>query len=328
MNRRKLIALLASTAAVSWARVVRAQQAQKVFRIGFLGNSTAALEANLVEPFRQGLRELGYVEDQNVIIEYRWAEGKYDRFPALIAELVGLNVDVIVTAGTPSALAVKQSAPSTPLVMIAVGDPVGSGLIESLARPGGNATGLTSIAPELEGKRLELLREVLPSVSTVAVLWNPANAYMATSEKEVHVAAQALRIKVLSLPVRTLEELDAAFGLINREHPDALNVTADRLFLHNRARIVEFALSHSLPGVHAYRELVVSGGLMSYGPNYADMHKRAAMYLDRIFKGTKPADLPVQAPTTFEMIVNIKTAKTLGLTLPPTLLARADEVIE
>ena len=329
MTRRELIALLASTAGVSWPAMVRAQQsAQKVFRIGFLGNSTGALEVNLVEPFREGLRELGYVEDQNVIIEYRWAEGQYERFPALIAELIGLKVDVIVTAGTPSALAVKQSAPSMPLVMIAVGDPVGSGLVASLGRPGGNATGLTSIAPELEGKRLELLREVLPSVSNVAVLWNPANAYMATSEREVHVAAQALGMKVLSLPVRTLEELETAFGLIKRKHPSALNVLADRLFLHNRARIIEFALSHSLPGVHAYRELVITGGLMSYGPNYADMHKRAAMYVDRIFKGTKPAELPVQAPTRFELAVNLNTAKALGLIVPPTLLARADEVIE
>jgi ABC-type uncharacterized transport system substrate-binding protein len=327
MTRRELIALLASTTAAGWPEALQAQQ-QKLFRIGFLGNSTAALESDLVEPFRQGLRELGYVEGQNVVIEYRWAEGRYERFPALIAELVGAKVDVIVTAGTPSALAVKQSAPSIPLVMVAVGDPIGSGLIASFARPGGNATGLTSIAPELEGKRLELLREVLPNVSTVAILWNPANAYMATSEREVHIAAEALGMKVLSFPVRTLEELEAAFGLIGREHPSALNVLADRVFLHNRDRIVEFALSHRLPGVHAYRELVLSGGLMSYGPNYADMHKRAASYVDKIFKGTKPAELPVQAPTKFELALNIKTAKMLGLTIPGTVLARADEVIE
>jgi ABC-type uncharacterized transport system substrate-binding protein len=327
MTRRELIALLASTTAAGWPEALQAQQ-QRLFRIGFLGNSTAALESDLVEPFRQGLRELGYVEGQNVVIEYRWAEGRYERFPALIAELVGAKVDVIVTAGTPSALAVKQSAPSIPLVMVAVGDPIGSGLIASFARPGGNATGLTSIAPELEGKRLELLREVLPNVSTVAILWNPANAYMATSEREVHIAAEALGMKVLSFPVRTLEELEAAFGLIGREHPSALNVLADRVFLHNRDRIVEFALSHRLPGVHAYRELVLSGGLMSYGPNYADMHKRAASYVDKIFKGTKPAELPVQAPTKFELALNIKTAKILGLTIPGTVLARADEVIE
>jgi putative ABC transport system substrate-binding protein len=327
MNRRDVIGLLGG-AAVSWPLAVRAQQAQRMWRIGFLGNSTAALEANLIEPFREGLRELGYVEDQNVVIVYRWAEGNYARLPELVGELVGMNVDVIVTAGTPSALAVKQSAPSTPLVMIAVGDPVGSGLVESLARPGGNVTGFTSIAPELEGKRLELLREVVPSVATVAVLWNPANPYMESSAREVHVAAEALQMKVLSLPVRTLEEIESAFGLMERERPNALNVLADRLFLHNRARIVEFALSHSLPGVHAYRELVLSGGLMSYGPNYADMHKRAAMYVDKILKGAKPAQLPVQAPTRFELVVNMKTAKALSLTMPPTVLARADEVIE
>jgi ABC-type uncharacterized transport system substrate-binding protein len=327
MRRREFITLIGG--AVAWPLAVRAQQqAQRMWRIGFLGNSTAALEANLIEPFREGLRELGYVEDQNVVIVYRWAEGNYARFPELIGELVGMNVDVIVTAGTPSALAVKQSAPSTPLVMIAVGDPVGSGLVESLARPGGNVTGFTSIAPELEGKRLELLREVVPSVATVAILWNPANPYMASSEREVHVAAEALHMKVLSLPVRTLQEIESAFGLMERERPSAFNVLADRLFLHNRARIVEFALSHSLPGVHAYRELVLSGGLMSYGPNYADMHKRAAMYVDKILKGTKPAELPVQAPTRFELVVNVKTAKALGLTMPPTVLARADEVIE
>jgi ABC-type uncharacterized transport system substrate-binding protein len=168
----------------------------------------------------------------------------------------------------------------------------------------------------------------VPSATSVAVLWNPANPYMASSEREVHVAAEALHMKVLSLPVRTLEEIQSAFGLIERERPNAFNVLADRLFLHNRARIVEFARTHSLPGVHAYRELVLSGGLMSYGPNYADMHKRAATYVDRIFKGTKPAQLPVQAPTRFELVVNVKTAKLLGLTLPPALLARADEVIE
>jgi ABC-type uncharacterized transport system substrate-binding protein len=328
MTRRQLIALLASTAAVAWPGAVWAQQPAKVFRIGFLGNSNATLEANLVEPFRQGLRELGYEEGRNVIIEYRWAEGNYEQFPTLVAELIALKVDVIVTAGTPAALAVKMVTNSTPLVMVAVGDPVGTGLVASLARPGGNATGFTSIAPELEGKRLELLREVIPAVSNVAVLWNPANAYMINSEREVHAAAQMLGITVLSVAVRTPEEIEHGFDLIRREHPAALNVLADRLFLHNRARIIDFALEQRLPGVHAYRELVSAGGLMSYGPNYADMHKRAASYVDKILKGTKPAELPVQAPTTFELAINAKAARALGLTIPPTLLARADEVIE
>jgi ABC-type uncharacterized transport system substrate-binding protein len=235
---------------------------------------------------------------------------------------------VLVTAGTPAALAVKKATTSIPLVMVAVGDPVGTGLVASFARPGGNNTGLTSLAPELEGKRLELLREVIPNVSHIAVLWNPANAYMITTEKEVQAAAAVLGIKVLSLAVETLQEIDAAFATIRTEQPDALNVLADRLFLHERARIMDFAAHHRLPGVHAYRELVLAGGLMSYGPSYAHMHRQAASYVDKILKGTKPADLPVQAPTKFELVMNLKTAKALNIELPPTLLARADEVIE
>jgi ABC-type uncharacterized transport system substrate-binding protein len=327
MRRRKFITLLGGAAA-GWPLAAPAQQQAKVPQIGFLGNSTAALEADLVGPFRDGLRDLGYEEGRNIVIEYRWAEGKYDRFPALIAELIALKVDVIVTAGTPAALAVKTATTSIPLVMVAVGDPVGTGLVASFARPGGNNTGLTSLAPELEGKRLELLREVVPKLSYIAVLWNPANAYMVTTEKEVQAAAKVLHMKVLSLGVRTPEELDTALATVLKEQPGALNVLADRLFLHNRARIVDFAAQHRLPGVHAYRELVVAGGLMSYGPSYADMHRRAAIYVDKILKGAKPADLPVQAPTKFELVINLKTAKALGLAVPPTLVALADEVIE
>jgi putative tryptophan/tyrosine transport system substrate-binding protein len=327
MRRREFMSLLGGAAA-AWPLAAPAQQQAKVPQIGFLGNSTAALEADLVGPFRDGLRDLGYVEGRNIVIEYRWAEGKYDRFPALIAELVALKVDVIVTAGTPAALAVKNATTSIPLVMVAVGDPVGTGLVASFARPGGNNTGLTSLAPELEGKRLELLREVVPKLAYIAVLWNPANAYMVTTEKEVQAAAKVLHMKVLSLGVRTPEELDTALATVLKEQPGALNVLADRLFLHNRAHIVDFAAQHRLPGVHAYRELVVAGGLMSYGPSYADMHSRAAIYVDKILKGAKPADLPVQAPTKFELVINLKSAKALGLAVPPTLVALADEVIE
>jgi putative ABC transport system substrate-binding protein len=327
MRRRKFITLLGASAVV-WPLAARAQPPARVPRIGFLGNSTADLEANLVEPFRDGLRELGYEEGRNILIDYRWAEGNYQRFPALIAELIALQVDVFVAAGTPAALAVKKATTSIPLVMVAVGDPVGTGLVASFARPGGNSTGLTSLTPELEGKRLELLREVVPKLSYIAILWNPANAYMTTTEREVQAAARVLGMKVLSLGVRTPEELETAFASILREQPGALNVLADRLFLHNRAHIVDFALHHRLPGVHAYRELVVAGGLMSYGPSYADMHRRAATYVDKILKGVKPADLPVQAPTKFELVINLKTAKALGVTVPPTLVALADEVIE
>ncbi len=305
----------------------QAQQSGKVHRIGFLGNSTAALEANLVGPFREGLRDLGYVEGQNILIEYRWAEGKYDRFPALIAELIAMKVDVIVTAGTPATLAVKKATTSVPLVMVAVGDPVGTGIVASLNRPGGNITGLTSISPELEGKRLELLREVVPKLSRVAVLWNPVSPFQVIAEKEVRAAAQVLRMNVLSLGVRTPEELKDALAAIARERPGALLVLADRLFLHNRASIMEFAAQNRLPGVHAYRELVEAGGLMSYGPSYAGMHRRAATYVDKILKGTSPADLPVERPATFELVVNLKAAKALGLTMPQSVLLRATEVI-
>ena len=327
MRRREFITLLGG-AAVAWPFAARGQQPARVPRIGFLGNSTAALEENLVQPLRDGLRDLGYLEGHNILIEYRWAEGNYEQFPTLIAELIALKVDLFVTAGTPAALAVKKAATSIPLVMVAVGDPVGTGLVASFARPGGNSTGLTSLAPELEGKRLELLREVLPKLSHIAVLWNPDNAYMITTEKEVQAAAKVLGIKVLSLGVRTPHEINTAFASMLKEQPGALNVLADRLFLHERARIMDFAAQHRLPGVHAYRELVLAGGLMSYGPSYAHRHRQAASYVDKILKGAKPADLPVQAPTKFELVINLKTAKALGLEVPPMLLARADEVIE
>jgi putative tryptophan/tyrosine transport system substrate-binding protein len=274
------------------------------------------------------LRALGYEEGRNIVIEYRWAEGKYERFPALTAELIALKVDAIVTAGTPASLAVKNATTTIPLVMVAVGDPVATGLVASLARPGGNITGLTSISSEMEGKRLELLREVVPKVSHIAVLWNAASPIQVIEEGEVRAAAGMLGIKMLSLGVRTREEIDDALATIIRERPDALLVLADRLFLHHRTRIMDFAAQERLPGVHAYRELVEAGGLMSYGPSYADMHRRAAAYVDKILKGAKPADLPVERPVKFELVVNLKAATELGLDVPPTLLGRADEVIE
>jgi ABC-type uncharacterized transport system substrate-binding protein len=328
MNRRALITLLGGATAFAWPLKAGAQQSAKVPRVGFMGNSTEALEANLVGPFRVGLRELGYQEGQNIVIEYRWAEGKYERFPALIAELLAANVDVIVTAGTPASLAVKKATSSVPLVMIAVGEPVATGLVASLARPGGNITGVTSISPEIEGKRLELLREVVPGLSHIAVLWNAGSPVQVIQERETRVAAQALGMKMLSLGVRTLEEIEGAFATMLRQRPEALFVLADRLFLHHRKRIMDFAVQHRLPGVHAYRELVEVGGLMSYGPSYADMHRRAATYVVRILKGERPADLPVERPVKFELVLNLKAAKALGLEVPPTLLALADEVIE
>ncbi len=305
-----------------------AQQTSFVYRIGFLGNSTAALEANLVGPFREGLRDLGYVEGRNVLIEYRWAEGKYDRFPALIEELLALKVAVIVTAGTPATLAVKKVTTSVPLVMTAVGDPVGTGIVPSLSHPGGNITGSTAISTEMDAKRLELLREVVPSASHIAVLWNSSSPLQVLAEKQVQAAAHVLHMRVLSLGVKTEEEIKSALAVMAKERPDALLVLADRLLLHHRALIMDFATRHRLPGVHAYRELVEAGGLMSFGPNYADMHKRAAYFVDRILKGAKAGDLPVERPAKFDLVINMKAAKAFGLTIPQSVLLRATEVIQ
>jgi putative ABC transport system substrate-binding protein len=326
MRRREFITLLGG-AATAWPLATRAQSA-RVPRVGFMGNSTEALEANLVGPFREGLRELGYQEGRNIEVEYRWAEGKYERFPALIAELLATKVEVIVTAGTPAAIAVKKATTTVPLVMVAVGDPVGTGLVQSLARPGGNLTGLSSIAPDLEGKRLELLQEVVPKLAHVGVFFNPANLFHTVSMRQARTAAAALKIELLPLSVRVPQDLDSAFGAILKDKPDALLALADRVYLHERKRMMEFALRHRLPNANAHKEMVEAGGLMSYGPSYEDMHRRAADYVDKILKGAKPGDLPIQQPTKFDLKVNLTTAKALGIEVPPTLLARADEVIE
>jgi putative ABC transport system substrate-binding protein len=326
MTRRAVIPVIAGAAA--WPLGARAQPAGGLARIGFLGNSTAALEANLVTPFREGLRELGYEEGRNIAIEFRWAGGHYERFPALIDELLAQKVSVIVTAGTPAALALKEKTRTLPVVMVAVGDPVGTGLVASLARPGGNMTGLSSIAPDLEGKRLELMREINPKLAHVAVFWNPLNAFHSTSLKQAHSAADALKIRLLTLAVGAEEHLDAAFAAIVKARPEALLILADRIFLHNRVRMMQFATAHRLPSVNAYREVVEAGGLASYGPSYEEMHRRAANYVDQILRGAYPGDLPVEQPTKFRLMLNMRAAKVLGIDIPPLLLARADEVVE
>ena len=327
MDRRAFLGTLAG-GLLAAPLAVEAQPAGKVWRIGFLGNSSPGLEANLVGPFREGLRELGYVEGQNLLIEYRWAEGKYERLAALVTELLARNVEVIVTAGTPASHAVKKATTSVPLVMVAVGDPVASGLVPSLTRPAGNITGLTSRGDELDGKRLEQLKDLIPSISHVAVLTNSGNASLKKSAEVLRGVAAALHIKVLVLDVRSAEQLDGAFDVMVQKRPEALLVPGDRVFLANRVRIVQFTAQRRLPSIHAYRELVEAGGLISFGPSYAGMHRRAAYYVDRILKGAKPGDLPVEGPTTFELVINLKTAKALGLTIPPSLLQRADQVIE
>ena len=325
MKRREFITFLGCVAA-AWPLAASAQS--KIPRIGFMGNSTAALEANLVDAFREGLREHGYEEGRNIVIEYRWADGKYDQFPALVAELIAAKVDVIVTAGTPAALAMKKATTTVPLVMVAVGDPVGTGLVPSLARPGGNLTGLSSVAPDLEGKRLQLLREVVPALSHVAMFINSVNPFHVSSMRQARAAAKAMGIKLQLHDIRKSQDLDDAFAAIRKERPDALLILADRVFLHNRERMMDFTKEQRLPNVNAYKELVEVGGLMSYGPSYEDMHKRAAIYVDKILKGAKPADLPIEQPSKFTFIINLKTAKALGVTVPSQLLALADRLIE
>jgi putative tryptophan/tyrosine transport system substrate-binding protein len=308
------------------APLAEAQSARQVWRIGYLGTSSPALEPNLVNAFRQGLREFGHIEGQDIVIEYRWAEGKYDRFPELAAELVRLNVDVILTAGTPGALAAKQATRTIPIVMAVVADALAYQLVASLAQPGGNVTGLSTLARDLQGKQLELLKEIVPRLSRIAVLVNPSNPFNDVLGREQ--VQQALRLKLELFEVKAAEEFEAVFAAIARQRPDALFMIADRFLLAHRARIVAFAARQRLPGMYPYKEFVEAGGLVSYAPSYPEMFRRSATYVDKILKGAKPADLPVEQPTKFELIINLKTAKALRLTIPQTLLLRADQVIE
>jgi putative ABC transport system substrate-binding protein len=325
MNRRVFVTGLGAMLA---APLAAEAQRSPVPRIGYLGNSSPSLEPDLVDAFRQGLREYGYTEGQNISIEYRWAEGRYERFPALVADLVRLKVDVIVTAGTPGTLAAKKATKTIPIVIAVAGDAVGAGLVESLPRPGGNVTGSTTIVQELEGKRLELLKEVIPRLSRVAILTNPANPLDPIVLKQTQLAASALHLKLDIVGVKHVAELDGAFATISRDRPDALVLLADRFLLAERVRIVELAEQRRLPTMYPYREMVKAGGLMSYSPSYPDLFRRAASFVDKILKGAKPADIPVEQPTKYELVINVKTAKALGLTIPPSLLLRADQVIE
>jgi ABC-type uncharacterized transport system substrate-binding protein len=308
-----------------------AQQAAKVARLGFLALNPAA-SPHLHEAFRQGLRDLGYVEARNLVIEYRSAEGKPERFPALAAELVALKVDVIVASSTPAALAAKQATRTIPIVLTGAGDPVTSGLVTSLARPGGNVTGLSVLSPELVGKRLELLTQAVPGVSHVAVLWQPGGGLGERTEKDMlkgaEVAARALGVRLQFLEARGPDEFDKAFSEMTRARAGALTVLPSNMFTNERRRLVDLAAKNRLPAVYPWREGVDAGGLMAYGPDLADLFRRAATYVDKILKGAKPGDLPVEQPTKFELLINLKTAKALGLTIPQSLLLRADQVIE
>ncbi len=308
--------------------VVDAQPAGKVYRIGYLSSGPAT--SNLYrEAFQQGLRELGWVEGQNIVTDYRFAEGRLDRLPDLAAELVQLKVDVIVASPTPAAVAAKNATGTVPIVMWGVGDPVGLGLIASLARPGGNVTGLSfSVGMDTFGKGLELLREAVPKVRRVAVLSNPANPAHALAINNVKVAARSLRVQLQLVEARGPNEFDGAFAVMAKERVAAVLVLADSVFVFQRARLADLAARNRLPSMHGNRENVEAGGLMSYGPTNVDALRRAASFVDKIFKGAKPADLPVEQPTKFELVINLKTAKALGLTIPQSLLLRADQVIE
>jgi len=329
MHRRTF---LAGTGAVLLAAPLapEAQQAAKVARIGFLATNLAA-NSHLPDAFRQGLRDLGYVEGRNVLIEYRDAEGKLDRLPALAAELVALKVDVIVAPNTPAALAAQQATRTLPIVFIGVGEPVRSGLVTTLARPGGNVTGLSVISPELVGKWLELLKQAVPGVSRVAALRQPG-AMDDRTEKDMlegaDVAARKLGVRLQVVEARGPADFQRAFSDMARARAGALTVRPAPMFMSERRRLVDLAAENRLPTVYPWREFVDAGGLMAYGPNLADLYRRAATYVDKILKGAKPADLPIEQPSKFELVINLKTAKALGLTIPQSLLLRADEVIQ
>ena len=329
---KKKIALIVFLAFIlASVQPVKAQQPKKVARIGYLSSTDPATESNRAEAIRLALRKLGYIEGQNIAIEYRYAEWKLDRYPELAAELVRLKVDIILVSGSPPLIqAAKNVTKTIPIVMTGGGlDPVEAGFIESLARPGGNVTGITNLTPELGGKRLELLKEAVPKLARVAVLYDPANSVHVRELKEVLPAvARALGLTVRSWEVRDADGFDRVFAALSKERLDGLYVPGGPLMTANQKRTVGFALKSRLPSVYNRSEFVDAGGLMYYGADLADSYRRVAYYVDRILKGTKPADLPVEQPTKFEFVINLKTAKQIGLTIPPNVLARADKVIK
>jgi ABC-type uncharacterized transport system substrate-binding protein len=306
--------------------LVEAQQPKKVPRIGWLG--AARTSSSRIEAFRQGLHELGYAEGKNIVIEYRYAEGKLDRLPAFAADLVRLKVDVIV-AGSPQATrSAKQATSTIPIVMAFDDDPVGSGFVASLARPGGNITGLSTLFPEMSGKQLELLKEIVPALSRVAVLGNATQPGNPQALREINIDADGLGVQIQYLEVRGPKDIETAFGEASKEHADAVLVLSTSILYFNRRQVSNLAVKSRLPTIYGRPEYLDEGGLVYYGPSYTDLYRRAAVYVDKILKGAKPADLPVEQPTKFELIINLKAAKQIGLTIPPNVLARADRVIK
>jgi putative tryptophan/tyrosine transport system substrate-binding protein len=328
MKRAAVPSILIAVVLLAFRVAVEAQQPKKVPRIGYLSVSSPSAMSTRTEAFRQGLRELGYVEGKNIVIEWRSAEGKRDRLPSLAAELVRLKVDIIVTAGPPATRSAKEATVTIPIVFAQDGDPVASGFVASLARPGGNITGLSTLAPELSGKRLELLKEIVPRLSRVAVLGNSTNPANAQVLKETELAAGVFGVKLQYLDVLDPKDIETAFRAASKGRADAVLMTVSGgVVLSQRTQVVELAAKSRLPAMYIIREYVETGGLMSYGVSLIDLDRRAATYVDKILKGAKPADLPVEQPKKFEFIISLKAAKQIGLTIPPNVLARADKVI-
>jgi len=327
MRRRHFIRVLGSAAALPLA--ARAQQTAKVPRVGWLSPGSAASDETFLASFRDGLRELGWAVGQNIAIEPRWAEGRFERLPGLAVELVQLKVDVIVASVTQASLAAKRATATIPIVMVGVGDPLGSGLVASLARPGGNVTGPSSMLAEASAKQLALLKETVPNASPVAVLWNPANpVWQAAALGQTESAARTMGLRLQLLEARGPDEFEAAFAAMAREHARALFVPADIIFVRHTQLMADLAAKHRLPSMFGFREHVVAGGLMSYAASFPVMFRRAATFVDRLLKGTKPGDLPVEQPTKFELVINLKTAQALGIAVPQSVLQLADEVIQ
>ncbi|MEO6747705.1 MAG: ABC transporter substrate-binding protein [Caldimonas sp.] len=327
-TRRRELLIALGAGVVAWSSAVRAQAPPTVRRIGLLSGFSPSVYAASYPAFQRGLRELGWVEGMNISIEYRYAEGRHDRLPDLAADLVRLKVDVIVTTATSDALAAQRATRAIPIVMVAGGDPVASGLVESLARPGGNVTGLSQMLQELGGKRLELLKEIVPNLSIVAVLWNPQSASATLGWKENQQPARQLGIQLHSLEVQSPNDLDKAFEGAILARAGALAILPDPVISTNLKRIVDFAAKSRLPSIYQSSEFADAGGLVSYGPDRADLFRRAATYVDKILKGIKPSDLSVEQPTKLELVVNLKAAKALGITIPQSVVFRAHKVIE
>ena len=330
IGNRKLVGLLAIGVAFALCgAVAQAQQAVKVPRIGYLTGATPAGQSARIEAFRQGLRELGYIEGKNIVIEYRYGELKPDRLPALAAELVRLKVDVIVTGGGGLTRAVKNATSTIPIVMAQDGDPVANGFVASLARPGGNITGLSNLAPEMSGKQLEILKEIIPQLTRVAVFGSSATSPSNAKQlREIELAAGAFKVNLQYLAVVGPKDIDAAFRAATKGHADAVLVQPGSIFNSHRTQTAKLAVESRLPAMYSHSQYVMDGGLMTYSPSLPDLDRRAATYVDKILKGGKPADIPVEQPTKFEFIINLKAAKQIGLTIPPNVLARADKVIK